>query len=54
MITTLLRPAEREWVRLSCRTELTGDGLGLAHGELHDTSGRLGVVSQPLLVRSRR
>jgi hypothetical protein len=54
MTTTLLRPAEGEWVRLSCRTELTGDGLGLTHGELHDTGGRLGVVTQPLLVRPRR
>jgi len=54
MTTTLLRPADGEWVRLSCRTELSGDGLGLAHGELHDTGGRLGVVTQPLLVRERR
>ena len=53
MTTTLLRPADGDWVHLSCRTELTADGLGMAHGELYDTRGHLGVVTQPLLVRRR-
>ena len=50
----LLRPAEGEWVHMSCRTELTADGVGLAHGDLHDAGGHLGEVSQPLLVRRRQ
>jgi hypothetical protein len=54
MTTTLMRPAGGEWVHLGCRTELTDDGLGLSHGDLSDTAGHLGVVSQPLLVRARR
>jgi hypothetical protein len=53
MTTTLMRPAEGEWVHLACRTDLTADGLGLTHGDLSDGGGRLGVVSQPLLVRRR-
>ncbi len=53
MTTTLLRPADGEWVHLACRTELTADGVGLAHGDLSDSAGRLGVVSQPLVVRQR-
>jgi hypothetical protein len=53
MTTTLLRPADGDWVHVRCRTELTGDGLGLCTGELADTSGKIGVVSQPLLVRQR-
>jgi hypothetical protein len=53
MTTTLLRPADGEWVHLAARTELTADGVGLAHGDLCDPGGRLGVVSQPLVVRRR-
>jgi Thioesterase-like superfamily len=53
MTTTLLRPADGEWVHLACHTELTTDGLGLSHGDLYDTGGHLGEVSQPLLVRRR-
>jgi hypothetical protein len=53
MTTTMLRPAEGEWVRLACRSEVTADGLGLCTGTLSDESGTVGAVSQPLLVRSR-
>jgi len=53
MTTTLLRPAQGEWVHLACATELSADGLGLAHGDLYDLTGRLGEVAQPLLVRAR-
>jgi acyl-CoA thioesterase len=53
MTTTLLRPAEGEWVHLACATELSDDGLGLAHGDLYDLTGHLGEVVQPLLVRER-
>jgi hypothetical protein len=53
MTTTLLRPPQGDWVHLSCRTHLTGDGLGLAHGDLFDPDGLVGEVAQPLLVRQR-
>ncbi|HEY0002996.1 MAG TPA: thioesterase family protein [Actinoplanes sp.] len=53
MTTTLLRPAAGEWVHLACRTALTDDGVGLATATLHDLSGELGQVAQPLVVRSR-
>jgi Thioesterase-like superfamily len=53
MTTTLLRPPRGEWVHLSCRTRLAGDGIGLAHGDLFDPDGLVGEVAQPLLVRRR-
>ena len=53
MTTTLLRPADGEWVHLACHTELAADGLGLTHGDLYDAQGHLGEVTQPLLVRQR-
>jgi Thioesterase-like superfamily len=53
MTTTLLRPPAGEWVHLACRTELSGDGLGLATADLHDETGALGQVAQPLVVRAR-
>jgi hypothetical protein len=40
-------------VHLSCHTRLTGDGLGLAHGDLFDPDGLVGEVAQPLLIRQR-
>jgi hypothetical protein len=53
MTTTLLRPADGEWVHLEAATELTGDGLGLSSGTLYDQAGKIGEVAQPLLVRER-
>jgi hypothetical protein len=53
MTATLLRPPAGAWVHLACRTELAGDGLGLAHGDLYDDAGHVGEVAQPLLVRRR-
>lgn len=53
MTTHLVREAEGEWVHLSCRTRIAGNGLGLCTGTLSDTSGLVGEVSQPLLVRAR-
>jgi hypothetical protein len=53
MTTTLLRPAEGEWVHLACRTLLGDDGLGLTEGDLFDLTGKIGQVAQPLLVRAR-
>lgn len=53
MATALLRPPDGEWVHLAAATELTADGLGLTRGDLYDTTGHLGEVSQPLVVRRR-
>lgn len=53
MTTTLLRPPQGDWVHLSCHTQLSLDGLGLAHGDLSDPDGQVGEVAQPLLVRRR-
>jgi hypothetical protein len=53
MTTTLLRPAGGEWVHMACRTILSEDGLGLTEGDLFDSAGKIGQVSQPLLVRER-
>jgi hypothetical protein len=53
MTTTLLRPADGEWVHLDCRTDLGADGIGLTHGDLYDAAGHLGEVAQPLLIRQR-
>jgi hypothetical protein len=53
MTTTLLRPANGEWVHLQAATELTDDGLGLASGVLYDENGKIGEVAQPLLIRRR-
>jgi hypothetical protein len=40
-------------VHLAAATELTDDGLGLSSGTLHDQTGKIGEVAQPLLVRAR-
>jgi hypothetical protein len=53
MTTTLLRPADGEWVHLACRTVLSADGLGLSSGELYDFEGSIGQVAQPLVIRAR-
>jgi acyl-Coa thioesterase superfamily protein/acyl-CoA thioesterase superfamily protein len=53
MNTTLLRPADGEWVHLAARTLLAPDGIGLAEGDLSDLTGKIGLVAQPLLVRAR-
>jgi hypothetical protein len=53
MTTTLLRPANGEWVHLAAATELTDDGLGLSSGVLYDQEGKIGEVAQPLLIRER-
>jgi hypothetical protein len=53
MTTTLLRPADGEWVHMACVTELSADGLGLTSGTLSDPAGKIGEVAQPLLIRRR-
>ena len=53
MTTTLLRPADGEWVHIAARTTLSADGIGLAEGDLFDATGKIGQVAQPLLVRAR-
>lgn len=47
---TLHRYPAGEWVLLSARSELAGDGLGSTSGTLSDASGPLGSVTQPLLI----
>jgi hypothetical protein len=41
-------------VHLACRTYLADDGVGLAHADLFDPDGLIGVVAQPLLVQKRK
>jgi hypothetical protein len=53
MTTTLLRHPDGEWVHLACATELSDDGLGLTRGVLSDKHGKVGEVSQPLVIRQR-
>ncbi|MGY1815818.1 thioesterase family protein [Blastococcus sp. SYSU D00820] len=53
MAATLLREPEGEWVHLACRTDLSGDGLGLSRATVSDERGAVGEVTQPLLVRRR-
>jgi hypothetical protein len=47
---TLHRYPEGEWVLISARTDLAGDGIGSTAGTLSDASGPFGSVTQPLLV----
>lgn len=47
---TLHRYPVGEWVLVSARTDLAGDGLGSTTGTLSDASGPLGSVTQPLLI----
>lgn len=53
MTTALLREPAGEWVHLSCRSTLAGDGLGLAMAAVHDENGEIGQVTQPLVIRQR-
>lgn len=48
-----LRHPAGDWVHLDCRTDFSGDGVGLTTAELADFGGRLGVVNQPLLIVAR-
>jgi len=40
-------------VHLGAHTRLSDDGLGFAHGDLHDQTGFIGEVAQPLLIARR-
>ncbi|QKV91847.1 thioesterase family protein [Streptomyces sp. NA02950] len=42
-----------EWVCLDARTAITPDGLGMADGTLHDTSGPIGRSVQSLFVAGK-
>jgi hypothetical protein len=53
MTTTLMRPPAGEWVHMASHTRLADDGIGVAHGDLHDARGFLGEVAQPLLISAR-
>jgi hypothetical protein len=49
----LLRRPVGEWVCLQARTELGGNGCGLAESALYDEDGLIGRATQSLAVRSR-
>lgn len=48
------RPPRGEWVCLDARTELSADGVGVAHSVLSDEHGSIGQSLQALLVDERR
>ncbi len=48
-----LRHPAGEWVHMDARTELSGDGVGLASARLLDDTGLLATVTQPMLIASR-
>jgi hypothetical protein len=47
---TVLREPVGDWVHLAARTTLGADSVGLCHGQLADSRGPVGVLSQPLLI----
>jgi Acyl-CoA thioesterase C-terminal domain/Acyl-CoA thioesterase N-terminal domain len=49
----LHRPPQGEWICLEARTELSPDGLGVAHSLLSDRQGSVGHALQALLVGPR-
>jgi hypothetical protein len=50
----LHREAAGEWVCLDAQTAISAGGAGLATSVLSDTSGRLGVGAQSLLISPRK
>lgn len=50
---TFGREPEGGWVNLDVRTIISGDGTGIATGDLSDVSGFVGRIAQPLLVSRR-
>jgi Thioesterase-like superfamily len=50
---TLHRHPEQDWINLSARTMLSGDGLGSTLATLGDQKGELGSVTQPIMVITR-
>jgi hypothetical protein len=49
----LLRRPVGEWICLDARTELGGNGCGLAESSLYDEVGLIGRATQSLVVRAR-
>jgi hypothetical protein len=49
----LLRRPQGEWICLDARTELGGNGCGLAESALYDEVGLVGRATQSLVVRPR-
>ncbi|MGH3424257.1 MAG: thioesterase family protein [Nocardioidaceae bacterium] len=49
----LTRPVEGDWVGLAARTYLGGGTAGMAHAELYDSTGLIGMSTQSLLVAAR-
>jgi Thioesterase-like superfamily len=49
----LLRRPQGEWICLDARTELGGNGCGLAESALYDETGLVGRATQSLVIRER-
>ena len=49
----LIRRPVGEWICLDARTELGGNGCGLAESALYDESGLIGRATQSLVIRAR-
>lgn len=49
----LTRPIAGNWVGLSARTHLGGGSAGLAHADLYDETGLVGMSTQSLLIAAR-
>ncbi len=50
----LLRRPVGEWICLDARTELGGNGCGLAESALYDEQGLIGRATQSLVIRERQ
>jgi hypothetical protein len=50
---TLHRHLEGEWMLVDAHSRIGAHGIGMAHAELADTRGPLGVITQSLLVAPR-
>lgn len=54
MTLTLARPPAGEWINPDVRTHIAEAGAGISSGRIHDHSGLVGTVDQPLLIAAHR
>lgn len=50
---TITRPPAGSWINLAVRTLITNSGIGTSLGDIADTDGMIGSLSQPLLIAPR-
>lgn len=50
---TVQRPPAGEWMRFRANTQIGPDGIGIARGQVEDTTGFVAEVAQPLLIEPR-